>query len=208
MTLPALLVPQVRAGEQLRYRTLTGSQRESLSIYTVSSVSPSSISWVGPGEPNESKDGASRFTLTSDGVVVNNNNGRPTGAYTFAYNAAQFGKPPQILDVGAHWSNTVYEADWMDFWSVNVADVQPKRGLVRLHLTLVRRQPSALVSYYERQDGDITFVNGIMTSFGLSGYLTTTFAETAPYHEDISFFPEPRESYRISRQTMLVGTVP
>jgi hypothetical protein len=178
--LPALLVPHVNAGEQLRYRIVNGAH-QNISIYTIANVSQASISWTGS-----------------------------TNDVSFAYNPALLGKPPQLLDAGAHWSNTVYGPIWIDFWSAKVADVQPKLGLVRLHLTLVRREPSTDESIYEEQAGDVTFVNGIMTNFALSGYLTTAADGTAPYYrQDVTYDPsELQSSFPISRHVTLIGTVP
>jgi hypothetical protein len=178
--LPALLVPHVHAGEQLRYHTVNGAH-QNLNTYTIASVSPVSISWTGP-----------------------------TNDVSFAYNAALLGKPPQLLDAGTHWSNTVYGPIWIDFWSAKVADVQPKLGLIRLHLTLVRREPSTVESIYEEQAGDVTFVNGIMTNFVLSGYLTTASDGVAPYYrQDVTYDPsELRSSFPISRHVTLISTIP
>jgi hypothetical protein len=180
--LPALLVPHVHTGEQLRYGTMNGAY-QNFNSYTIASVSPASISWTGS----------------------------PGDLFTFAYNAALLGKPPQLLDTGAHWSNTVYGADWIDFWSVTVADIQPKSGLVRLHLTLVRRKPSTDQSFYEEQAGDMTFVNGVMTNVALKGYLTATALDgPAPYYrQDASYNPsELQNSAPISRRLTLIGTIP
>lgn len=207
--LPALLVPHVHAGEQLRYRTADG-RPDSLTTYTIASVSPGSLSWTVSTDDPASKEPSIQYTQNSDGVVVNNRSGLSSGAAGFVYNAALFGAPPQLLEIGTHWSNTLYDADRIDFWSLKVADIQPKLGLVRLHLELVRRLPSTDASYYEAQTGEVTFVNGIMTNLTLDGYLTTTFDRVAPYHhQDISYSPDTRTgSFRISRRTTLVSTVP
>lgn len=197
--LPALLQPQVHAGEVFRYQNqiLTSIPSNRLSsarplrtlVYAdaVSGVSSAGIVWTRTSS-FLGKAQVARFSSDATGTVFDSDR-HAASIRSFMYNTALFGKPPAELSIGERWTNTVNGANTIDSWTVTVADVQPASDFVRLHLLLQTRD--AQVSRYSFGDrwreGDVVFERGIMTSLSLRG--TDWMFSDPPRLQSVGFDP-------------------
>jgi hypothetical protein len=204
---PALLAPQVHAGEQLHYRSVVTRKRNAIPqllgdmysqsefAYTesITDASPSGITWSRQATDGPTKGAIDSFLLAPNSAVVNKANGQPIDILSFAYNSALFGAPSDALAVGQHWAHSILHPLLSEYWTVTVTDVNQAQSSVKLHLTLERHASgfgvNATGEYWqdEREDGDVVFVDGVMTKLALQGRQTTihkTFTELAAVDEE------------------------
>lgn len=193
LTLPALLAPQVRTGEQLRYRTTWTRQLNSPRLagmgpsvsgvtytVTVSDASPAHVSWT-----RRYTSGASsllKFASDSSGQVVDRDSGKVAGLPVFIYNAALLGQPPGVLRPGATWTNSIHHPGADELWTSTVEEANASTGTVRLRLSFQGRGSAGFngdkYSRHQREAGEAVFVHGVMTLLSLRGRETTTYPES------------------------------
>lgn len=204
---PALLAPRVHAGEQLHYRSIVTRKRNAIPqllgdmysqselAYTesITDASPSGITWSRQATDGPNKGAIDRFLLAPNNAVVNSANGQPIDILGFAYNSSLFGSPSDSLAVGQHWAHSILQPRSREYWTVTVTDVNQAQSSVKLHLTSERHASDfgvgATAEYWqdEREDGDVVFVDGVMTKFALQGRQTTihkTFTEFVAVDEE------------------------
>ena len=163
LALPALLTPQVHAGERLHYRTtwtremngpLLAGMKPSVSgadyTVTVSDASPAHVSWTR----------------------------QYTGMPVFVYDTALLGQPPAALNLGATWTNVIHHPGGDELWTSTVEEANAATGTVRLRLSFESHGSSGFngdkSASDRREDGQAVFVQGIMTQLSLQGRETTT----------------------------------
>lgn len=193
VALPALLTPQVRAGEQLRYRTTwtrqlnsprLASMRPSVSgvtyTVTVSGASLAGVSWT--RHYTSGGNSLLKFASDSSGQVVDRDSGKVAGLPVFIYNTALLGQPPSVLRPGATWTNAIHHPGADELWTITVREAIASTGTVRLRLSFQGHAGAGFngdkYSRDQREQGEAVFVHGVMTSLSLRGWETTTYPES------------------------------
>ncbi len=189
VALPALLAPQVRTGQQLRYHTtwtrqINGPQLAAASptvtgvtyTVTVSDGSPAHVSWT--RRYTGGSNSLLKFASDISGQVVDRDSGKAAGLPVFIYNTALLGQPPGLLRPGVSWTNSIHHGGAYELWSSTVTDANAATGLVRLRLSFQGHSGSGFIGdkYLrdQREDGEAVFVHGIMTKLTLQGAETIT----------------------------------
>lgn len=192
LMLPALLVAQVRTGEQLHYRTtwtrrLNGPQfagsapMQTQVSYTtiVTGADPAHVSWTRRYTGNSNT--VLRFSRDAAGNVVDPESGKNAGLPTFVYNSSLLGPPPAVLRTGASWSNTLHHKTAQESWTSTVMEANAITGTVRLHLRFQGHDEAGFTGdkYVrdQREDGEAIFVRGVMTKLSLHGYETMVYSD-------------------------------
>ncbi len=193
VALPALLAPQVRTGQQLRYHTTWTRQLSSPQLtsarptvtgvtYTVTVLdgSPARVSWTRQytGGTNAHLD----FVSDPSGRVIDRDSGKAAGLPVFIYNTALLGRPPAILRAGVTWTNAIHHIGADEFWTSTVQETNASTGTVRLRLSFQGHSSSGFNGdkYVRdrREDGAAVFVHGVMTELSLQGRETITYPES------------------------------
>jgi len=191
--LPALLTPQVRAGEQLRYRTtwtrqingprLAGTSPSVSGVtytVTVSDGSPSHVTWA--RQYTGGSNTRLKFASDTSGHVVDRESGKTAGIPVFIYNTALLGQPPTVLRPGSAWTNSIHHPGVDEVWTSTVVEANAETGTVRLRLSFHGHSSSGFngdkFSRDQREDGQAVFVRGVMTALSLQGRETTTYPES------------------------------
>src|SRR5581483_3469515 len=152
VVLPALLAPQVRTGQQLRYRTTVTRQMNAPQV------------------------AGSRPSVTDGSYTVTVSDATPPDgslSHQYMYDAALLGRPPSVLQPGVTWTNSIHNVASDDIWSSTVEEANPATGVVRLRLSFQSRGERGFRGdksmQDEREDGEAIFVRGIMTKLSLQG---------------------------------------
>jgi len=186
---PAVLVPHVNDGTQLRYRSsfrLSGPMTHVLNVQFTDTVhttpNAEGLAWTRhyTEGPNSGVDKS--YTVDAAGATLDDK-GRVTAVETFAYSRPLFGIAPAQLEPGAHWTNFVRRANPLGppggILTVSVAQVDAKTGTVHLHISY---DVNARVTYpgdhgvpgyssheVARKEGEAVFEHGIMTLLASKG---------------------------------------
>jgi hypothetical protein len=186
---PAVLVPHVNDGAQLRYRSsfrLSGPMTHVLNVQFTDTVhtAPNSdaLTWTRHYTEGPNSGADKSYKIDADGATLDDK-GRITAVETFAYSRPLFGNAPLQLDTGARWTNFVRRANPLGppggILTVSVAQIDPKAGSVHLHLSY---DVNARVTYpgdhgvpgyssheIARKEGEAIFEHGIMTLLATKG---------------------------------------
>ena len=184
-TLPPILQPQLRDGQQFRYQMIFAirdpqmSSRLDNSFSVVVTDQPGQpLRWIQHymGGPRTGMDVA--FSISPDGFLISQKTNAPSAEASFLYNRALFGDPPTNLAVGTKWQNWIKATNPLGppfgFLNVEVTSVDASQGLVELRFVY---KLNARIRYpedhgdptYSSHDvsdatGTATFNGGIMTS--------------------------------------------
>jgi hypothetical protein len=150
VVLPALLTPQVRNGQQLRYHTIRAR------LMTEPNVA---------GTKPASSDETNTVTVSDASRAL------------FAYDPAMLGQPPEVLRPGVTWTNAIHQPSGDQLWTSTVEEANTATGVVRLRLTFQSNGERGFRGDKSRQDqredGEAVFVRGVLTKISLQGRQTT-----------------------------------
>jgi hypothetical protein len=180
---PAVLVPHVNDGAQLRYRSsfrLSGPFTHVLNVQftdTVHAVPNSdTLTWTRHYTEGPDSGADKSYKIDADGATLDDK-GQVTAVETFAYSRPLFGNAPAQLEPGDHWTNFVRRANPLGppggILTVSVTQIDPKAEMVHLRLSY---DVNARVTYpgdhgvagysshdIARKEGQAVFDHGIMT---------------------------------------------
>lgn len=149
VVLPALLTPQVRNGQHLRYHTI----RTSL-------MTEPNVAGTKPTSSDETK----TVTVSDASRAL------------FAYDPAKLGQPPEVLRPGATWTNTIHKTSGDELWTSTIEEANAATGVVRLRLTFQSNGEDGFRGdksrHDQREDGEAVFVHGVLTKLSLQGRQT------------------------------------
>lgn len=213
---PAVLVPHVNDGAQLRYRTsfrLTGPMTHVLNVQFTDTVhaapNAEGLTWTRHYTEGPNSGADKSYKIDADGATLDDK-GRVTAVETFAYSRPLFGNAPAQLEMGAHWTNFVRRSNPLGppggILTVSVAQIDAKAGTVHLHLSY---DVNARVTYpgdhgvpgyssheVAHKEGEAVFERGIMTLLASKG------AET---HDQPN---GTRPTFFVDQQTRLESPLP
>lgn len=189
--LPALLTPNVHAGQHLHYRTtwtrqmhgpaLAGSPIVTGVRYTVTvmGVSGGNVSW--DRQYTSGSGTLLKFSSDASGQVLDRAGVKAVELPVFVYNSGLLGRPPAELRPGVSWTNTIHHPTSEEFWTSTVEEADPVNGTLRLRLAFEGHGDVGFrgdkYSQEQRETGEAVFVHGILTTLSLRGSETTIYPQ-------------------------------